>query len=454
GNIHTVSDLLLTSTQDISKRCRLTPIEIADLVDVVRRDYVPDVRPLSQVIDRLKTWTTADARLDAALGGGMRTGMLWEVVGESAAGKTQLALQLSLSVQLPVEKGGLGGSCCYIKTSAKLPTGRLREILHEHLLLSTDDCSLDDVHTMSIPTIPGLLAILTTTLPKFIQDIAATPSRKPVKLLVVDALGELFHAAGRTTSQTLVERARHLTEISVIFHTLASLHGITVLVLNEVIEAIDRPRAPGLSTEPFDLLYSEQSRFFSRADTVPGENQKEASLGLVWANQVNARIMLTRTNRRRPAENIAPRKRARTSVADSRVPSDEAEGDDPLRIRRLSVIFSSVGSPISMDYVVTGQGVLTLAGIEGPVASLSTAPRAIQLLTSGPPAVSQEPHAATDTALRPEGIVPLDVGYARFSQEATEDESFVEEGPDAEEEQMWASTAEAMPDDLYSLNIP
>ena len=51
----------------------------------------------------------------------------------------------------------------------------------------------------------------------------------------------------------------------------------------------------------------------------------------------------------------------------------------------------------------------------------------------------------------PDGIVPLDIGYARNTEETVaEDESFAE-GEDAEDDHLWASTAEGMPDDLYEL---
>lgn len=46
--------------------------------------------------------------LDELLRGGLPTGGIVELSGESGAGKTQLALQLCLSVQLPVQHGGLG----------------------------------------------------------------------------------------------------------------------------------------------------------------------------------------------------------------------------------------------------------------------------------------------------------------------------------------------------------
>lgn len=45
--------------------------------------------------------------LDQLLRGGLPVGGVTELSGESGAGKTQLALQLCLSVQYPVVHGGL-----------------------------------------------------------------------------------------------------------------------------------------------------------------------------------------------------------------------------------------------------------------------------------------------------------------------------------------------------------
>lgn len=46
--------------------------------------------------------------LDGLLRGGLPLHGITELAGQSAAGKTQFALQLSLSVQYPLEHGGLG----------------------------------------------------------------------------------------------------------------------------------------------------------------------------------------------------------------------------------------------------------------------------------------------------------------------------------------------------------
>ena len=47
--------------------------------------------------------------LDTWLGGGLLTSRLTEIAGVSSAGKTQICLQLALTVQLPRDKGGLDG---------------------------------------------------------------------------------------------------------------------------------------------------------------------------------------------------------------------------------------------------------------------------------------------------------------------------------------------------------
>lgn len=84
GNILTVSDLLILSTQDISRRSRITHSEAQEIVSSVFNELKspplfhlddPDV-PKDEII------TTGDSILDQALGGGVRTRKLWEVTGE------------------------------------------------------------------------------------------------------------------------------------------------------------------------------------------------------------------------------------------------------------------------------------------------------------------------------------------------------------------------------------
>lgn len=54
--------------------------------------------------------------IDDMLGGGIQVGQITEFCGVPGIGKTQLAIQLSLNVQIPEVFGGLGGECVYIDT--------------------------------------------------------------------------------------------------------------------------------------------------------------------------------------------------------------------------------------------------------------------------------------------------------------------------------------------------
>ncbi|RXW21028.1 hypothetical protein EST38_g4839 [Candolleomyces aberdarensis] len=315
---------------------------------------------LTEPLDEI--FSTGNHILDQALGGGIRTGMLWEIVGESSAGKTQVALQLSLFVQNPPELGGISGSTCYLTTSAKLPTGRLKQIADSNSQLSPD-CGLDHVHTISISTVPILQNILTNVLPSFIQQKASSP--KPVKLVIIDALTELFHSSEKTSKTTLFDRSKDLNRIASALHTIAGTYNVAVVVINEVIDRFERGPAPSSSK---DLVYSDKSRWFNTCNSVFGENTKEASLGLVWANQLNARIMLSKTGRRRyidESELLLPQqqqKKARvdgsssSSVQQPQVPVNDDDAQQATLVRRLSVIFSSVAPCVSLDYIITHEG--------------------------------------------------------------------------------------------------
>ncbi|KAI6102745.1 hypothetical protein EDD16DRAFT_1644613 [Pisolithus croceorrhizus] len=245
--------------------------------------------------------------------------MLWETVGESAAGKTQLGLQLSLSVQLPTDLGGLSGAACYITVASRLQTTRLEQMLNAHPMLSPSACNLSNIQTVQTPTIEKLIYVLSTFLPQFISTRSSDPASRPLKLIVIDALAEL------TTTQTLVERSRKV---------IRDLYPIPHRYLG-----FERSRRRS-STRPTSgsgaMSYRDQAMWFGCANSIPGEDRKEASLGLVWANQVNARIFLTRTGR-----------------------------TNPTLVRRLSVVFSSVSSPASCDYTVTTQGIRVIVGSTG-----------------------------------------------------------------------------------------
>jgi Rad51 len=279
----------------------------------------------------------------------------------SASGKTQFALQASLLVQLAVGKGGLSGSACYLTTNGILPTPRLFEIAQEHKIVTPETCNLDNVHTRSMSSISELRHVLSQGMPNLIQQLSSPPSSHPLRLLVLDSMSALFHTNVKTTSKTLFERSRELTDIALMLHHLASTHHLAILVINEVNSVFERdspsPELPQTSGVDH-VLYSEQARWYSRGDSLPSEGYKEASLGLVWASQIGLRVLMTRTGRRKHlVGDDTKRQRNSSTVGRSVLGQEYLAGDEALLIRRLSIIFSSFSPPGSIDFIILRSGI-------------------------------------------------------------------------------------------------
>ncbi|THH08544.1 hypothetical protein EW145_g2645 [Phellinidium pouzarii] len=346
--------------------------EASDLILTPPRSVCKELASATTRFERLRDsgndkFTTGDVALDEAIGGGIRTGMIWELSGESASGKTQLALQLSLLVQVRANLGGLSGSACYLTTHSKLPTKRLSQLAADHSLLSPSVCSLSDVHTVAVPTIDLLIYTLKTTFPALQRDLSKNPTRKSVRLVVIDSISALFHTSEKPSTLTLVDRSKALSELSRVMHTIAAKDNIAFVVINDVTDVFTEAHLHSQEGDlKADVVYRDQARWFNSAHSIPRENAKEASLGLVWANQLNVRIMLTRTNRRRYLDERLPylkRRRLSGGAVNATSSSVHAGLDDTQStlIRRLSVIFSSVSMLNSVDFIITKEGITVLA---------------------------------------------------------------------------------------------
>ena len=74
---------MLTPSQGIAKRCKISPLDIGRIKDTVFQAVPLPLQRLDTLdVNEDEQFTTGDEILDSALGGGVRTGMIWEVVGE------------------------------------------------------------------------------------------------------------------------------------------------------------------------------------------------------------------------------------------------------------------------------------------------------------------------------------------------------------------------------------
>ncbi|KAI0336303.1 hypothetical protein GY45DRAFT_1226992, partial [Cubamyces sp. BRFM 1775] len=288
--------------------------------------------------------------------------MLWEISGENNAGKTQLALQLSLTVQLPQRLGGLSGAACYVSTREDLVTPRLQEMIRFHPLLSPELCGLPDIHTVKAPFFVALSKVLTESVPAIADERARTPGAKPVKLIVIDTFTDIFDRIKDARYDDIFLRTRDMKQVSMSLHRLASKYQLAVVLLGGT--RCTFPRIDGDDRAPGELRYSDQARWFARTHTLPGEDAHEAILGHIWPKQLNARVMMSRTIRTRPRAAVHPRERQEGRESKRRRLNEDQQraatpaADEPVPFRRFSVIFSSVAPPAFCDYVIFDEGVI------------------------------------------------------------------------------------------------
>lgn len=84
--------------------------------------------------------TTGSKAIDELLGGGLETQAITEFYGEYGSGKSQLCHQLCVNVQLPPERGGLGGGALYVDTENTFRTERIVQMA-KHLGLDPEEAA-------------------------------------------------------------------------------------------------------------------------------------------------------------------------------------------------------------------------------------------------------------------------------------------------------------------------
>jgi DNA repair protein RadA len=122
--------------------------------------------------------TTGSQNLDDLLIGGIEPGAVTEIFGEYRTGKTQLAHQLCVNVQLSYEEGGLEGGALYIDTEG---TFRPERIIQMALGKDLDYNKILKNITIGRAYNSDHQILLAKEAPKIIDE-------KNIKLIIVDSL--------------------------------------------------------------------------------------------------------------------------------------------------------------------------------------------------------------------------------------------------------------------------
>ncbi|KAL1999170.1 hypothetical protein VTN02DRAFT_4943 [Thermoascus thermophilus] len=262
----TVVDLITLDTLEIAKRAHVPPADVrrlsAQITEALHCDLgfqkeQPEIEtadngePSSSSRDevsakpgpstkldlsRWSTISTLDPALDALLDGGIPTGYVTEITGESGSGKTQFLLNLLLTAQLP-EPRGLGKTVIYISTEAPLATGRLCQLLETHPYLST-------LPPKSAPSLENILSInaidLETQDHILSYQLPVAISRYNVGLVVIDSIAANFRAEHASDSMLGIStRSGELAKLGQFLRNLAVKENIAIVVANQVSDRFD-----------------------------------------------------------------------------------------------------------------------------------------------------------------------------------------------------------------------
>ncbi|XP_075048620.1 DNA repair protein XRCC3 [Mixophyes fleayi] len=288
ANIKSAREILTYSVVDLQRVTQLSVTDIQRLQKAVSATLQKDAVVTALQMYREKT-NFPSQHLKLSLGcnvlnnllrGGLPLVGITELAGESSAGKTQFALQLCLSVQYPVEYGGLGAGAVYICTEDAFPSKRLQELIKQQSKLRAE-VPADVIHKIRFgdrifiehaADVDMLTVCITKRLPILLL-------RGQIRLIVIDSIAALFRC--EFAARDAVLKAKHLQTLGAKLHHLSSSFTTPVFCINQVTDTVK---------ETDSVL------------THCGLQERKVlpALGISWSNQLLMRLMVSRTQRTAP----------------------------------------------------------------------------------------------------------------------------------------------------------
>jgi DNA repair protein RadA len=172
--------------------------------------------------------TTGSKSLDTLLGGGIETQSITEAHGAFGSGKSQLAHQLAVSVQLPKEKGGLAGKAIFIDSENTFRPERIMDMAKSYGI--DPKKALENVLVARAYNSDHQM-LLADKSEEFIKD-------NNVRIIIVDSLTSAFRA-DYTGRGTLANRQQKLNRHLHRLQRLADVYNLAIYVTNQVMSRPD-----------------------------------------------------------------------------------------------------------------------------------------------------------------------------------------------------------------------
>ncbi|HRU81275.1 MAG TPA: DNA repair and recombination protein RadA, partial [Candidatus Methanomethylicus sp.] len=211
-----------------------TLVEIADLTEEKASSITQNARSLlnirfttaKDVLSKRQNIgyiTTGSKAIDSLLGKGIESQALTELIGEFGSGKTQLCHQLCVSVQLPLEKGGLGGRALFIDTEGTFRPERVMAIA-QGLGLNPDEVLGNIIYARAFNSDHQILLA---------DEAFSLVSQNNVRLVIVDSVITHFRSEypGR---EALAPRQQKLNRHIHQLLRMSDIYNLAVILTNQI----------------------------------------------------------------------------------------------------------------------------------------------------------------------------------------------------------------------------
>lgn len=197
------------------------------VIEAARKAEKIDFETAYDVLERRKEVghiTTGAEGFDELIAGGIETQSITEVFGEFGSGKSQLAHELAVTVQLPEEKGGLDAECVYIDTENTFRPERIEQIANGFELDIED--VLRRIHIARAFNSSHQM-LMAEKINELIQG------GQNIKLVIVDSVMAHFRAeyVGR---ESLATRQQKLNQHLHALQNIANTYNVAVFITNQV----------------------------------------------------------------------------------------------------------------------------------------------------------------------------------------------------------------------------
>ncbi|WP_461461045.1 DNA repair and recombination protein RadA [Methanobrevibacter sp.] len=219
--------LATATAKELSVKAEIGEGVAEKVIEAARKSEKIDFETAFDVAERRKDIgriTVGSNAFDELIGGGIETQAITEVFGEFGSGKSQISHELAVTVQLPLEQGGLDAECVYIDTENTFRPERIEQI--------SDRFGLDHEEVLQkIHIARAFNSSHQLLMAEKINELIQNGSN--IKLVIVDSLMAHFRAeyVGR---EALAVRQQKLNQHLHVLQQLANTYNLAIFITNQV----------------------------------------------------------------------------------------------------------------------------------------------------------------------------------------------------------------------------